>query len=588
MIRRLIAVILVGSTVPVLSACWGHPPKKHQRRQIEVSPPTSPTRTEAVPKSARVQEPAKPSRAGALAKPAQTRLGPKAGRPGGQVAGSRVEVRAMDAHVRSPSRLAGQAASPKKPSHPGAQRKSAQPKSVALPSRPNILVLLLDDQDDITPYWEGLPQTAAMMQSGLRFRNAFSPTPICTPGRCTFLSGRLAHNTGVFTLVGPDGGAVFGRELGTTFALPLQALGYANAHFGKTWGQTQLNPGWRRWCAVGGNNMYTGYGYDVTDTRQGGGAAEYQSGEYLTDFLSDQVVEFLQRELPNAQPFFICLAPTAPHLPLPPAPRHAAYAKRRWGDRLPHRPNHNEHNVSDKSRWLREQAAVRSACVPYATEEYHKRMGSLLAVDDMMARVRGVLTAQGRWENTIVVVTSDNGYNLGAHRLIHKMAPYEESIHVPLYVAGPSIAGGEVDKLVGLHDLAPTFIQLAGGQPPSFMDGKSLVPFLITGSDNAVPTWRTSLVTEYDSGGVTAGFNPGGAMRVGWELDIPTYRSIRTEAQKYILWLDTGEEEVYDLVNDPFELNNLTRADRPAAAALLPQLRGLLASQRNCAGGGCP
>jgi len=119
--------------------------------------------------------------------------------------------------------------------------------------------------------------------------------------------------------------------------------------------------------------------------------------------------------------------------------------------------------------------------VPYARQEYHKRMGSLLAVDEMMGRIRSVLVSQGRWDKTIVVVTSDNGYNLGAHRLIHKMAPYEESIRIPLYIAGPGISGGEVGKIVGLHDLAPTFLQLAGGQVPSYIDGKSLLPFLTTG-----------------------------------------------------------------------------------------------------------
>src|SRR5262249_23565852 len=155
---------------------------------------------------------------------------------------------------------------------------------------------------------------------------------------------------------------------------------------------------------------------------------------------------------------------------------------------------------------------------------------------------RNLLIAQGRWNNTIVFVTSDNGYNLGSHRLIHKMAPYEESIHVPLHVAGPGVHGGEVRKLVGLHDLAPTFIQLAGGQVPPDMDGKTLLSFLATGSDDAVPGWRTSLVTEYNSGGVHPGFNPGGAMRAGWVLDIPTYRSVRTEQYKYIRWLKTGEE----------------------------------------------
>ncbi len=463
-----------------------------------------------------------------------------------------------------------------------------RPNANRLPSRPNIVVLLLDDQDDYTPYWEAMPQTSAMVKNGVRFRNAFSPTPICAPGRCTFLTGRLAHNTGVYTLSGPHGPSAFGGEASTEFSVSLGQLGYVNGYFGKTWGGNWPNPGWQRWCAVSGNNMYTGYGYQVTDYSAGGSTAGYTSGEYVTDFLADRAVEFLQRQGSGGQPFLICLAPTAPHLPLPPAHRDIAYARHRWGERLPIRPNFDERNVSDKSQWLREQAFVRSECVPYARQEYHKRMGSLLAVDRMMARIQGVLVQQGRWSNTIVFVTSDNGYNLGSHRLIHKQAPYEESIRVPLYVAGPGVASGEITRMAGLHDLGPTFIQLAGGVPPSSMDGKSLVPFLAGGSDSAVSDWRTVLLTEYDTGGVHAGFNPGGPMEIGWELDIPTYRSVRTDSYKYILWLETGEEEVYDLVHDPDELNNLTRTDREGVGPLLEQLRPMLSAVRGCAGGGCP
>ncbi len=457
-----------------------------------------------------------------------------------------------------------------------------------IPPQPNILLLLLDDQDAYTPYWEAMPQTAAMVSSGVQFRNAFSPTPICSPGRCTVLSGRLAHNTGVFTLVGPHGGWHFGAELQTSFAINLSQFGYATAHFGKTWGGTQPEPGWRRWVAISGNNMYTGYDYQVTDYWIGGPASGYTSGTYVTDFLASEAVKYLQAEAMNAQPFFVCLAPTAPHLPLPPAPRHLAYARAEWNGKLPIRANFNQRNVSDMSRWLRDTAAVRSACVPYAKQEYYRRMGSLMSVDDMMVAVRNVLVQQGKWNNTIVIVTSDNGYNLGSHRLIHKMAPYEESIRIPMYIAGPGIPRGTVSKMVGLQDLAPTIIQLAGGQIPAYVDGKSLLPFLVSGSDAAAPNWRQVLLTEYDTGGVDPGFNPGGAMRIGWELDIPTYRSVRTDTYKYIYWLATGEEEVYDLANDPEELSNLTRVNPAAAAPLLALLRPLLASERYCAARAVP
>lgn len=599
--------MLVSMVFTMWSACWGEPldhpfHRGHHHRPPEEAPPPgsadSPGRSDSRAPGEKVKYPGQSNGA-------PVSLDQKDRAPAMR-AGERMDVddrsRRDDRRVRSvPAQHAGGGArddadrrdparggrSPSR-GHPAVSPATGRARPAALPTRPNMLVLLLDDQDAFTPYWEAMPRTAAMVQNGVTFQKAFSPTPICSPGRCTFLTGRLAHNTGVYTLSGPHGPAVFGRETTTEFSVGLSQLGYINGYFGKTWGSDAPNPGWQRWCAVGGNNMYTGYGYDVTDYSQGGPVGRYTSDEYVTDFIADRAVAFVQDGIPAGQPFLICLAPTAPHLPLPPAPRDIAYAKRRWEDRLPIRPNFNEPDVHDKSRWLRDTAFVRSECVPYAPHEYHKRMGSLMAVDQMMGRLQSLLIQQGRWNNTIVFVTSDNGYNLGSHRLIHKMAPYEESIRVPMYAAGPGIASGTITKMVGLHDLAPTFLELAGGRPTPEMDGKPLGAFLASGSDSAAPDWRTVLLTEYDTGGVHPGFNPGGAMQIGWELDIPTYRSVRTETSKYIVWLATGEEEVYNLINDPYELNNLTRADPGAAVPLLGQLRPLLSAVKGCVGGGCP
>ncbi len=243
-----------------------------------------------------------------------------------------------------------------------------QVKGVCVPPRPNLLVLLLDDQDDNTPYWEAMPQTAGMVNNGLRFKNAFSPTPICSPGRCTFLTGRLAHNTGVFTLSGPHGPAAFGGQASTEFSVGLSNLGYINGYFGKTWGPDSPNPGWQRWCAVGGDNMYTGYGYQVTNFSSGGSAAEYTSGQYVTDFLADQAVEFLQSHVPSGQPFCVCLAPTAPHLPLPPAPRDIEYARRTWKDKLPrHRTTTSTTSMTNRGGFASRRRSDRSASLTRST-----------------------------------------------------------------------------------------------------------------------------------------------------------------------------------------------------------------------------
>jgi arylsulfatase A-like enzyme len=454
----------------------------------------------------------------------------------------------------------------------------AEPLAAAPAQRPNFVLLVLDDQDAFTPFWDAMPRTRQLVPArGLIFTNAFSTTPICTPGRATILSGRQAHHTHVYTLVGPTGGWNFASQLGSTFAVALSQLGYTNALFGKTWGSTVPDPGWRVWCALGGDHMYEGYNYEVTEKALDGSYSNYIGGEYSTDFLADKAIGFLRARAGSSLPFFLYLAPTAPHLPLSPAPRHQAIAYQRWNGRLPHRADYNERNISDKSQWLKSTAAIRSAAVPYADGEYYKRMGSLMAVDEMMGRVHQELVRQGVWDNTIVIVTSDNGYNLGAHRLIHKMAPYEESIKVPLAVAGPGVVVDESNALVGLHDLAPTFIDLAGGTLHWPMDGQSLAPFLLEGAQADV-NWRTSLIIEYNTGGVFPGYNPGGAMRRGYSLDIPTYRGLRTSDHKYIRWGATGEEEIYDLTSDPLELNNLVKTATPEVQQLRKAFRAQLRS----------
>jgi arylsulfatase A-like enzyme len=464
----------------------------------------------------------------------------------------------------------------------GAWRASAAP--------PNVVLLLLDDQDAASPMWDAMPQTASLVaQRGTRFHAAIAPTPICAAGRATLLSGKLAHNTGVYTMSGPNGPVAFAGQngVGRTVATALQSLGYVNGFFGKTWGSVSMDPGWHRWCCLTFPNLYTGTGYSVYEQVAGGTPSKYVSNEYSTDFISDRAAAFLQARAGDPTPFFVMLCPTAPHLPLPPAARHVAYAKNRWDGALQHGPSYNERDVTDKSAWLRSTAGVRSGAVPYADGEYYKRMGSLMAVDEMMLRVAQILEAQGKWANTLVIVASDNGYNLGAHRLIHKMAPYEESIRIPLVIAGPGVASGDVGRLVGLQDLAPTIIAAAGGRPYPDMDGRSLVPFLTYGG-NAPIAWRTAMITEYIGGFVHPDYNPGGAMSAGFSLDIPTYRSLRTDTHKYILWTATGEEEVYDLTADPFELTNLTRANPPAAAPLLNGMRPLFQQLLNCADGTCP
>jgi N-acetylglucosamine-6-sulfatase len=122
-------------------------------------------------------------------------------------------------------------------------------------------------------------------------------------------------------------------------------------------------------------------------------------------------------------------------------------------------------------------------------------MQSALTLEDLSRNVIDALERTDQLGDTYLVFVSDNGYHMGLHRIMSpKGSPYVESHEVPLVVRGPGVpAGASSDRLVANIDIAPTVLDLAGVEVPSWMDGRSLRPFF----DGAAPdSWRTSLLIE--------------------------------------------------------------------------------------------
>ena len=132
--------------------------------------------------------------------------------------------------------------------------------------------------------------------------------------------------------------------------------------------------------------------------------------------------------------------------------------------------------------------------IAWLEDEYRRRLRSLQAIDDMVETIVGTLEATGALERTYVIYTSDNGFHMGEHRLIAgKDTPYEEDIRVPMVMRGPGVPEGvRIDAMALNIDLAPTFAEIAGIEPPAFVDGRSLLPLL---ADPAQP-WRQSFLIE--------------------------------------------------------------------------------------------
>ena len=442
--------------------------------------------------------------------------------------------------------------------------------------QPNFVFVMVDDLDETTtPYWEALPQTKELVADrGLVFDNAFVVDPVCCPAKATFLTGRYSHNTGVYDNSPPDGGMrafVDGGAQDDTIATRLQEIGYSTSFFGKYlngYRGTSVPPGWDEWFALT-NFPWLGYDYGVNHN---GEVTQYgnEREDYQTDVLAGAATAFIaDSEANDDQPFFAVVSTVAPHTFIPPAPRHEPNP---FADaELPVTPNVMESDVSDKPTWLREGfPATSDALVAGTTEDHRRRMGSLLAVDDLVSELVTTLEANGELDDTVIVFASDNGFNLLSHRLSDKLVPYEESIRVPFVMAGPSIRTGTEDAIITNLDLAPTLLDLAGAGPSDDLDGRSLAP-LLRGDD---PPWRSDFLIEFNGTyrpdrmlhtyeNVVSRIAEHGSIQ--W---IPTYRALRTERWLYVQWYagDVHEYELYDLAADPYQLENLLATPEGAAA----------------------
>jgi N-acetylglucosamine-6-sulfatase len=186
------------------------------------------------------------------------------------------------------------------------------------------------------------------------------------------------------------------------------------------------------------------------------------------------------------------------------------------------------------------------------------RLRSLMAIEEGVGEILKALQETNQLDNTVIVLTSDNGYFYGEHGLsVERRLAYEESIRMPLLVRYPRMikAGTIRDEFALNIDLAPTLLEFAGLASRS-AEGRSLVP-LLKGSDSA---WRTSFLIEYYSDKVFPRIQKMG------------YKAVRTERWKYIHYVELdGMDELYDLKADPYEMKNII--NQPDAGKALADMK---------------
>jgi N-acetylglucosamine-6-sulfatase len=457
-------------------------------------------------------------------------------------------------------------------------------------SRPNIVVIMTDDQDDMGSM-SVMPKTRSLIgNQGLTFTNSFNDFPLCCPSRASFLTGQAAHNTGVLSNSSAENGgyAAFQPTEGNSLPVWLQQAGYRTVHMGKYLNgfgpSNPIPPGWTNWQGIAdGQGAYYYYNYAINRN----GVLQFygeSASEYKTDVQAQDAENFIASQQGSAQPFFLWLNPLAPHmsmdpanptsliqLPPVPAPRHLGVYDNLP---LPNRPNFNEADVSDKPEFVKLFPFLDSAGITNVTTHFHRRRESLLSVDDLVERVVNALQAAGKLSNTYIIFTSDNGDFEGQHRRPgYKMLVYEESIRVPLLIRGPGIPAGETrSQLVNNLDLVATMEELTGITPGRAPDGRSLVPLF----QNASSPWRTSLLVQ-------------GVDKVqGLAPLYGRYQAIRTN--RFVYAEHNGayfgfEREFYDLAADPYQLTS--KPADPAYASIVSDLQSRLNTLRTCAGANC-
>lgn len=421
-------------------------------------------------------------------------------------------------------------------------------------SRPNIVVIVVDDLR-----WDELgcaghpfvntPHIDRIANEGVRFRNAFCTAVLCSPSRASILTGQYVHRHGI---VDNTERSAASHQL-VTFPRLLRDAGYATGFVGK-WhmgNDATPRPGFSDWFCL------PGQGSSVDPLVNENGQSVAHTG-YTTDVLNEHVVEFIK--LNQKSPFCLFIAHKALH------PETIQFADGSLSDpsaaRFIPAERHNSlyvdcpvprrlsvlDSLTGKPALRQPIANVKPLGRDTGTsdESVRERLRMLAAVDEGVGRLFTVLSAIGQLDNTVIVFTSDHGYWYGEHGLsVERRLAYEEGIRIPLLIRFPKApaVSNLIDHMVLGIDIAPTVLEFAKVSNKLNGDGASLLPLF---SDSASAQWRRSFLIEYASDTVFPRMHKLG------------YRAVRTENWKYIRYLEqSGMDELYDLVRDPYEMNNL-------------------------------
>jgi N-acetylglucosamine-6-sulfatase len=483
----------------------------------------------------------------------------------------------------------------------------------AAQKRPNVVFILTDDLDkSLMPYMPNV--TRLIRDQGADFTNFYVEQSSCCPSRASILSGDYAHNHGVIGNTWPEGGYDRWKQTkqDDDLAVWLSRAGYRNAMLGKYFNEYPYHPGahlsnarkarlreyvppgWHSWASPVQGNAYAQDHYKLNVD---GRVDQDFHSDYLDSWLGQRVLDLVGGDdgfdfAQGGQ--FLYYASYSPHTPYAyPPSLEGAFADAKY----PRTPDFDEADTSDKFGLTRQRALLTHHDVSTIDETFRKRIRSVQTLDATVATLVQALADQDALDDTYIIFTSDNGYHMGNHRReIGKYTQFQNDVSVPFYIRGPGIEPGTTyADLAGNIDIAPTIADIAGAQTPQ-VDGVSLLPLLHGGPALTRKYYllgralTPSNATSAD--GLEEPSDPDGENDRSSELN--DFTGVTNGRYKLIQYTHLAHEELYDLHNDPYELDNLLAGDAASYATLSPAgreavdtLRAALARLIDCAGANC-
>jgi len=471
------------------------------------------------------------------------------------------------------------------------------------PSRPNILFIMADDHTTQAfgcygsrlAKLDSTPNLDRLAAEGMRFDRVFCNNSICTPSRASIITGQYPQTNGVLDLNGKiDPKRQF-------LAHEMTAAGYHTAMVGK-WHLKTEPAAFDYYCVLPGQGKYFNPQFRVRGEKPWPGNVVTMEGKHSSDAVTDVSLDWLKKGWDRRKPFFLMHHFKAPHdmfqnakrydeyladveIPEPdnlydqPAEGAGSLATRGENDSLIHKIGAGVTKRCNTWRLGRRLGIDENLDDPEfgrrVYQRYLKRyLRCVKGVDDNVKRLLDCLQAEGMLDNTVILYTGDQGFFLGEHDLMDKRWMYEEAFRMPFLVRYPKLvkAGSTNDWLINNTDFAPTMLDLAGVETPSYMQGRSFAAALK--GEPKPADWRATTYYRY-------------WMHMAHALGTPAHFGVRSDRYKLIFFYGTTPKgknptpaawEFYDLKTDPREMKN--EYANPKYAAIIARLKTELRSQR--------